>query len=259
MKSPFPGVDPYLESQGFWPDFHASFVIYWRDLLTDLLPDNYEVRVDERVNLVGLSPELEKRFRPDLAVSKLRPSTRAAPAPAGLATLEPVTLPLVIEEAEERQTFLTILHRPDRTLVAVLELLSPANKEEPGRSSYLSKRNALLREPVHLVELDLLLGGQRLPLGKEPPSGHFFAYVSRADRRPACDVYAWGIRQPIPAIPIPLLHPDPDVRIDLAAVFQTSYERGRYSRSINYTAPPPASFPDDDRSWIGEQIRTSPA
>jgi hypothetical protein len=25
MKSPFPGVDPYIESQHYWPDFHATF------------------------------------------------------------------------------------------------------------------------------------------------------------------------------------------------------------------------------------------
>jgi hypothetical protein len=55
------------------------------------------------------------------------------------------------------------LHRPDRILVAVLELLSPANKEEPGRSVDLAKRNALVYYPVHLVELDLLPKGQWLP------------------------------------------------------------------------------------------------
>ena len=64
-------------------------------------------------------------------------------APAGVATLEPVTIPLVIEEEETHERYIEILHRPERTLVAVLELLSPANKEEPGRSDYLAKRNAL--------------------------------------------------------------------------------------------------------------------
>jgi hypothetical protein len=28
MPSRFPGVDPYLESQWFWPDFHATFIVY---------------------------------------------------------------------------------------------------------------------------------------------------------------------------------------------------------------------------------------
>jgi hypothetical protein len=77
-------------------------------------------------------------------------------APAGVATLEPVTLSLPMEE-ETHDRHLEILHRPDRTLVATLELLSPANKEEPGRTLYLAKRNELVYHPVHLIELDLLI------------------------------------------------------------------------------------------------------
>jgi hypothetical protein len=61
-----------------------------------------------------------------------------------------------------RETYIEILHQPDRTLVAVLELLLPANKEQPGRTEYLAKRRALLHQKVHLVELDLLVGGRRL-------------------------------------------------------------------------------------------------
>jgi Protein of unknown function (DUF4058) len=257
MTSPFPGVDPYLESEGLWPDFHASFITYWRDALIEALPDNYEARMDERISLVELPPEKIKRIEPDLAVSRRGPSPGSAPAASGVATLEPAMLPLVIEE-EERQTFIEILRRPGRTLVAVLELLSPANKEEPGRSSYLAKRNALLRQPVHLVEVDFLLSGQRLPLAKAPPPGDFYAYVARAERRPICEVYAWSIRQPIPSIPIPLVHPDPDVRLDFAAVFKTAYERGRYAQSIDYNAPPPSSLSAEARSWTAQQIRSRP-
>ena len=36
MKSPFPGMDPYLEE--FWPDVHASLIIYARDQLEEQLP-----------------------------------------------------------------------------------------------------------------------------------------------------------------------------------------------------------------------------
>jgi hypothetical protein len=27
MPSPFPGMDPYLESQGNWQDFHTSILV----------------------------------------------------------------------------------------------------------------------------------------------------------------------------------------------------------------------------------------
>src|SRR5436190_13644699 len=135
MSSPFPGMDPYLETPALWSDFAASFITYWRDALIDCLPDNYEARIDEKVNLVEISPPRKKLIEPDVAVSKRGPTRAFTSAPAGVATLEPVTLSLIIEE-ETHERHIEVLHRPDRKLVAVLELLSPANKEEPGRTLY---------------------------------------------------------------------------------------------------------------------------
>jgi hypothetical protein len=249
MTSPFPGVDPYLESQAYWPDFHARLITYWAEALSDILPDHYEARIDERLSLVELPAERVKRIEPDLAITSRGSSPGVLAAPAGVGIIEPVTIPLLIEE-ETRETFIEIRRRPERTLVAVLELLSPANKEEPGRRSYLDKRNALLRQPVHLVELDLLLGGRRLPLSADYPAGNYFALILHADRRPDCDVYAWTIEQRLPIIPIPLQDPDPDVWIDLAAVFALTFQRGRYERSIDYTATPALSLSPAEREWV---------
>ena len=47
MKSPFPGMDPYLESPAFWGDFHSRFVNSWCEAIADALPNNYEARLDE--------------------------------------------------------------------------------------------------------------------------------------------------------------------------------------------------------------------
>jgi len=248
-------MDPYLEDPGLWSDFHATFINYWREALLDCLPPNYEARIDEKVRLVEVVPPRRKLIEPDVAVARRSPSRIPSPAPTGAATLEPVTIPLVIEEDEAHERYIEILHRPERSLVAVLELLSPSNKEEPGRSDYLAKRNALLHHPIHLVELDLLMGGRRLPLEKPLPAGDYYALVSHSDRRPDCDVYAWTVRQRLPSIPIPLLSPDPDVWIDLAAVLATAYERGRYARSIDYTSPPLVSLDDETRRWVLERAR----
>lgn len=255
MPSPFPGMDPYLEDPAFWSDFHATFINYWREAVADALPDNYEARIDEKVRLVEVTPPGRKLIEPDVAVTHRTPSRPPSPPPAGVAVLEPVTVPHVFELEETHERSIEILHRPERALVAVLELLSPANKEEPRRSDYLAKRNALLRYPIHLVELDLLLGGRRLPLKDELPPGDYYALVSRADRRPDCNVYAWTLRDRLPGIPIPLLPPDPDVWIDLAAVFATTYERGRYARSLDYAAPPAVPLPEPTRRWVTERAR----
>ena len=69
-------------------------------------------------------------------------------------------------------------------------------------------------------------------------------------------MYAWPLRHVLPAIPIPLLSPDPDVWLDLAAVFATTYERGRYARSLDYAAPPPVSLDDEARRWVMERARS---
>jgi hypothetical protein len=158
-----------------------------------------------------------------------------------------------------RETYIEILHQPDRSLVAALELLSPANKEEPGRTEYLAKRRALLLQNVHLVVLDLLFGGRRLPLQQSLPLADYYYLLSRGDRRPDCQVYRWTLPRPLPALPVPLRSPDADLHIDLAAVFATAYQRGRFYRRLNYQGPVPAFLREDNRRWCEAILRRTSA
>jgi hypothetical protein len=235
MKPPFPGVDPFVEAQGYWPDFHNTFLNYWREALTDRLPDDYEARLDERVQLVDLDEGEKRLIKPDIALIQ-RPRPTRDPQPGGTLVLEAETIPTMILD-EEREVYLKILHRSDRSIVTILELLSPANKIDPGRIEYLSRRNAILWQQVHLVELDLLATGRRIPMRRPLPLGDFHAIVSRWEERPDCQVYSWTAATSLPVLPIPLRRPDPDVVIDLASVYRTAYERGRYARSIDYAKP----------------------
>jgi Protein of unknown function (DUF4058) len=253
MPSPFPGMDPYLETPAFWSDFGARFTTHLGDTLSDRLPENYEARIDEKVSLVEITPPSKRLIEPDVAITQRDASRLPHQGSVALATLEPLEMSLVIED-ETHERHIEILHRPDRTLVAVLELLSPANKEEPGGTHYLSKRNSLFYHPVHVVELDLLLKGQRVPLEQELPPDDYFAFVSRWNQRPKCQVYHWTMRQTLPVIPIPLLPPDPDVLIDLGEVFRITYERGRYRRAIDYTAPLPFALDSARQAWVVEQV-----
>ena len=249
MLTVFPGIDPYLEAQGYWPDFHASTITYCRDAIADRLPDSYMVRIEERIHLIERPPGDVRLMRPDLLIERSSGSSELQGIALAVAVeVEPTTIPVAILE-EARETYLEILHRPERTLVAVIELLSPDNKAEPGCGQYLAKRDALLRRPVHLVELDFLVGGRRLPIERPLPPGDAYALVARGDHRPDCDVYAWSIRQPLSTIRIPLLAPDPDIPLDLAAVYSTSFARGRYARSIDYGAPLSIGLAPDDRAW----------
>ena len=257
MPSRFPGIDPYIEWEHHWPDFHSSFVTYWRDAILDALPDHYSARMNERVNLIEYQPGYGKLIGPDVAITYRETARQSWSSPSdsdsNVATLEPVTLPITIVSEEIRETFIEIYYRPDEQLVAVLELLSPSNKSGAGRLRYLDKRQAVLREDVHLVELDFLLGGQRLPVDGTLPPGDYFATVSRFTNRPYCDIYSWKLGDALPAIPIPLLPADGDLRCDLAAVFAQTFARGRYDRALRYGPPPDEGFAEVVRSWLATE------
>jgi Protein of unknown function (DUF4058) len=248
MPSPFPGMDPYLEDPAFWPDFHSTFINCWREAIADQLPDDYEARIDERVYLVEQDPHTRKLIYPDIALSHGQQVKPRSGSGRAVATLEPVTIPISILEGP-REAFVEILHRPKRSLVTVLELLSPANKNQPGRVEYLLKRNALLHQQVHFVELDLLLGGFRVPMDKPLPLGDCYYVISRWEPRPDSQVYGWSLREPLPSLPVPLRASDNDIVIDYATVFATAFQRGRFHRSISYQSSCPAPLTDADRAW----------
>lgn len=259
MAGPFPGVDPYLESQYFWPDFHHRFMNYWCEVIADRLPDHYDARLEEWVELVESTEEKRGRRESDLAVSRQNPPL-GSPSPVegagGVLMVEPVIM-LHPAYEEIRDIQIRIIHRPGRDLVALLELLSPTNKIGDGYDKYRAKRNEIFCEQkVHLVELDLLVGGKRLPMRDPLPTGDFFALVSRGNQRPQAEVYAWTVRQPLPTIPIPLKAPDPDLLIDLSSIYATVYQRGRYPHIIDYNAPLNVPLPPEELAWA-EQIARS--
>jgi hypothetical protein len=249
-------MDPYIESPVHWQDFHSRFINSLSEVISDSLPGDYFARIQEDVLLLEPEPP-HKRIGPDVLVARdpLLPADGATPAVAGAtatAELEPDTLENIDSIDPHVEPFIEIIRLPGREVVTVVEVLSPTNKGPDGRAMYLDKRRRLLRRPVHVVEIDLLCAGRRLELNRPLPPGHYYTFVSRADRRPKCDVYHWTVRDPLPSIPVPLRAPDADVRPDLGAAFRIAFERGRYTRLINYvqTSPAPPEFSPDDAAWV---------
>ena len=87
--------------------------------------------------------------------------------------------------------------------------------------------------------------------------GHYYAFVSRADHRPNCQVYHWGIRQSLPTIAIPLKRGDPDVLIELSAAFRDTYERGGYENDIDYSTQLSVPLGESDVEWALRQTRAA--
>src|SRR5436190_8546608 len=100
MPSPFPGMDPYLETS--WRDVHSRLVAYAADALSAKLPDDLVARMEERIAIES-EDELRKLIAPDVRVFEVaggRPSS--AVSSGTLAVAEPVVLKAQIEPLTER-------------------------------------------------------------------------------------------------------------------------------------------------------------
>lgn len=251
MPSPFPGMDPFLENQE-WEDFHARLNTTISDALAPRVAPDYVVRVERRVYVESPGDDTALVGRSDVAVLWTGESPgRAALATESATMLEPVERELPMPE-QRRETYLVIRLRETMEVVTVLETLSPSNKRPggDGRREYLEKRETVLQSRAHLVELDLLRGGLRLPTTMPLPPGDYYALVSRRQRRPIAAVYAWTLRDRLPTIPVPLKPGDADVPLDLQAAFAAVYDRARYDLSLNYHADLQPPLSSDTAQWI---------
>ncbi len=239
MKRRFVGVDPYIERQ-CWVDFHHEMIVSIRALLMPQLIPKYIAQIEERVYLETHPPESVRRvFRPDVGILQIQPQ---APSPTSTTTLtetEPTLLTLPMPE-QQREPYITIVTNADRQLVTIIELLSPSNKNPnaDGRREYLAKRQQVLQTEVHLVEVDLLLQGERLPTVEPLPQADFYVFVARGNRRPVVEVYSWTLAQPLPIVPIPLLPEDPDVWLNLQEAYEQTFARARYDVRLRYEEEP---------------------
>ncbi|REJ75779.1 MAG: DUF4058 family protein [Planctomycetota bacterium] len=257
MPSPFPGMDPFIEGQ-LWGDFHAGFVPVLRELLIPHVRPNYTVNVERYVFLVDEDGEqVEHHYAPDASVVEGGGLPGSAPAGA-TATLAPhvLTLPMPSNVA---QKYLVIRSRERGDVVALIEVLSPWNKRAAdGQPEYLQKRANYLRTETHIIEIDLLRVGSRLPTIEPLPPGDYFAFVARAGRRPKVDVFAWMMRDRLPTIPIPLKEGDDDVALDLQEAHDLTYDRGGYDYALDYGRDPEPPLSEGDREWAATILRTRP-
>jgi len=139
----------------------------------------------------------------------------------------------------------------------VLELLSPSNKRGgPDREQYLTKRKRLLASDAHLVEIDLLRGGQPMP-PQDRPDCDYSVLVSRAEARPRAGFWPIGLRQPLPAIPVPLRRPDEFARIDLQEILHHVYDVAGYEDFL-YDGQPGPPLEPNDAEWARALVPASP-
>jgi len=79
------------------------------------------------------------------------------------------------------------------------------------------------------------------------------AYVITLTRAHAgtTEVWAFGVRDPFPCVPVPLLPADDEVILDLPAAFAAIYDEAGYDLSIDYTQPPPPPhLAETEEQWM---------
>jgi hypothetical protein len=154
----------------------------------------------------------------------------------------------IAEEVQER--FLEIREVSTGRVVTVVEVLSPRNKRSgKGKQKYDAKRQKILSSEINLVEVDLLRVGEPKPVAGSVPSDYRIL-VSRADRRPAGELYAFNLRDAILLFPLPLRSQDEEPIVHLQELLGTVYQDAALDLAIDYTRQPIPPVSEEDFAWI---------
>jgi len=228
MKSPFPGMDPYLETH--WLDVHLRLVTYSADELNALLPDSLVARIEGRV---------VAEFEEGISRSTGR-----------LAEHDPIT-----------ERYIRIMDGAGR-LVTVVEFVSPMNKRPPGLNAYKQNRSELLSGNVSVVEVDLVRTGdwRALILPLQCPSAGASLYrvtIRRAGSQQQIELHPIALRTPLPDVPIPLRPSEAQVRLKLQPLLDRAYEKGRYGLTLDYRRPLDPPLSQDDAEWADVLLKSA--
>lgn len=256
MKSPFPGMDPWLELH--WRDVHARLIIYIANQIQQQLPEPLVARAE--VDVAVDVDDHSFRMRPDVQAAEDKPGA----GNGGVAVLPPVVAvaePLLVRAPEEVHRWVEILDPSSGgRIVTVIEVLSPSNKVPgPARSAYRAKQRDLLSAGINLVEIDLVRKGDwvfsvdvnNLDPNKRTP---YMACVFRAIHSDRRAVYPMLLRERLPTIAIPLRPGVRDVALDLQKVLDEAYVTGRYDRT-DYQTPLNPPLSPEEAAWSGELLR----
>jgi hypothetical protein len=168
-----------------------------------------------------------------------------------------VTLRAFIED-EHRERFVEVYETiPEQRLVTCIEVLSPSNKR-PGTAGwdlYQRKRQSLLLGNVNLVEVDLLRGGQRMPMLDPWPDSPYVLMVAKARKAQLCQAWPAHFARALPTIPIPLAGADPALPLGLQPIIEGIYRRYRYEQSTDYGKPLSPALSAEEAVWVKQRLR----
>ena len=196
MKSPFPGMDPYMERR--WRGVHGALIVYSTAALNAVLSPDLRAESEERlvIELPGVEP---RDILPDVYAwhHAGRDAHGADGNGAAAATVAPtITAPLrVPAETPRAEPYITVVESRGGTVVTVIEFVSPTNKYAgPERDRYEAKRRDVVAAGLNFVEVDLTRAGPRLlpmEVARVPAiqSATYHAFARRGFGAAVFDVY----------------------------------------------------------------------
>ncbi|HUY36055.1 MAG TPA: DUF4058 family protein [Pirellulales bacterium] len=253
MPSPFPGMDPYLEGDD-WTSFHTHFATEIARQLTPRLRPKYVALPEKRFDVVDERAIAIEAIYPDVGVANVAPLEGEM---IGQAVITAPCLLQTVMETPSPHTWVEIRDAAGRSLVTTIEILSPWNKRGAGRDEYLDKRRNLLRSSSHLIEIDLLRRGRRLPMKNPLPPASYYVFVCRAEQRPMMHVWPIGLDHPLPTVPVPLLAGDADVALDLQSCLRNIYDLGGFDLVLDYSKAAAVPLRGNQAAWAAERLRAA--
>lgn len=261
MPSPFPGMDPWLESPALFPDLHDSLIFLLREAVNAALPRPYYARTRTRVWI-----EDHQRREPDVSVASppsFAPSRGDASARRLFAEVGMLTVEMDSQDDPMEETYLEIYSADGERLVTAVEVLSLSNKSsgDKGREAYCEKQAEYLNAGTGLVEIDLLRDGRHttaVPLSGLRRSSRDHAYhvcVTGAAVGRQYSIAPIRLADSLPRIPIPLDLGVTPVLVELQPLLDRSYDSGNYDRSLQYARPPIPALSAPQQAWADAILR----
>ena len=242
-------------SAGIVPGLAQRLIAYLSEAVAASLPAPYYTAIGTRLYVE--SPR--RHIEPDVDVLIPNRPRRCAASDGGIAVLGKPK-PLVFRVADDpiREWVLEIRRSDsgDRFVTSV-EVLSLSNKLRgtEGRKQYLKKRRELREGKVNVFEIDLLRAGAPTMLAPivrtERRAGPFEFHICarRYYRSLSTEVYPIPMQERLPLIAVPLLKGDPDITVDLQAVFDRSYAVALFGRRVDYSKPCDPPLTPEQQAW----------
>jgi hypothetical protein len=214
-KSPFPGMDPYLEAK--WPEVHATLIVYARNQLNPQLPD-----------------DLQTNIEPTLAVCVDDDFSHA------VRHLE------IVDASGRVITVIELLSPWNKTEQRAQE------RYRRKQADYLAAGRNLVE--IDLVRQgEYVPGVPELEVPKVIRTTCMIC-VYRGVQPNRIEVYPAPLRERLPNIPVPLRPGEQNAVLQLQPLVDDCYRDGRYYRTNYQHDPQPPLSPDDAR-WLDALLR----